>query len=188
MNNRIDVKAGGSVMSWKGKRVAVLVEDLYQDLEVWYPILRLREADVEVVAVGTGRAKSYKGKYGYPIEEDRSAGEISADELDGIVIPGGFAPDLLRRHDSVLKLVKDCFDQGKVVAAICHAAWVLVSAQICKGRTATCFSAIKDDLVNAGANYVDREVVLDGNLITSRKPEDLPAFCVAILKSLELKT
>ncbi len=172
-------------MMLEKKKVAVLVEDLYQDLEVWYPLLRLREAGVQVVAVGTGRAKSYKGKYGYPIEEDCSASEISETELDGIVIPGGYAPDILRRYASVLKLVKDCYEQGKVVAAICHAAWVLVSARACEGRTATCFSAIKDDLINAGARYVDEEVVRDGNLITSRKPDDLPAFCRTILEALQ---
>jgi len=172
-------------MTLESKRVAILVEDLYQDLEVWYPLLRLREAGVEVLAVGTGRANGYKGKYGYPIEEDVSASEISAAELDGIVIPGGYAPDILRRYASVLKLVKDCYRAGKVVASICHGAWVLVSAETCKGRKATCFSAIKDDLANAGADYVDQEVVRDGNLITSRKPEDLPAFCRMILASLQ---
>lgn len=172
-------------MELKGKRVAVLAENMYQELELWYPLLRLREAGVEVVAVGTGRAKTYKGKYGYPIDEDCAASEISAAELDGIVIPGGYAPDILRRYAPVLKLVKDCYEQGKVVAAICHAGWVLVSAGACKGRKATCFSAIKDDLINAGAEYVDEEVVRDGNLITSRKPDDLPAFCRTILEALE---
>lgn len=172
-------------MALKDKCIAVLVEDLYQDLEVWYPILRLREAGVKVMTVGTGRARQYKGKYGYPVDEDRAAHEISASEIDGVVIPGGFAPDILRRYDSILKLVKDCYDQNKVVASICHAAWVLVSAKACKGRKATCFSAIKDDLINAGAHYLDEEVVQDGNLITSRKPEDLPAFCRAILQALE---
>lgn len=173
------------VMVLKGKRVAILVEDIYQDLEVWYPMLRLREEGVTVITVGTGRSKVYKGKYGYPVEEDRAANEVQASEVDAVIIPGGFAPDFMRRYASTIKLVQDCYEKGKIVASVCHGAWMLVSAKACKGRKATCFSAIKDDLINAGAEYVDEEVVRDGNLITSRKPEDLPAFCRAILQALD---
>ena len=115
---------------------------------------------------------------------DTSADEISAADFDGVVIPGGYAPDLMRRYPSMVGLVKDLFEAGKVVGAICHAGWMLVSAGVLKGRTATCFFAIKDDLVNAGAEYVDREVVVDGNLITSRRPDDLPAFMRAIIATL----
>jgi len=165
------------------KRVAVLVEDHYQVLEVWYPYLRLREAGVETVLVGTGK-KEYKSKEGYPAEEELSIRKAKVEDFDAVVIPGGYAPDILRRYPEINNFVKDMYQKGKIVAAICHAGWVLVSAGILKGKSATCFSAIKDDVVNAGAKYIDQEVVVDGNLITSRNPYDLPAFCREILKKL----
>ncbi len=171
-------------MNLSGKRAVVLVEDQYQELEVWYPFLRLRGAGVEVQVVGTGSATTYKGKYGYPIEADVAADTVQAKDIDAVIIPGGYAPDRLRRYPEVLKLVRDAFDAGRVVAAICHAGWVLISAGIAKGRKLTSFSAIKDDLVNAGAIWVDEEVVQDGNLITSRNPLDLPAFTDAIIAAL----
>ena len=170
-------------MSLKGKRVAILIEDLYQDQEVWYPYYRLKEAGVEVVAVGTGKPE-YTGKYGYPIKSDAAAEQVSAKDFDGVIVPGGYAPDILRRSPAVIRLVKDADAQGKLIGAICHAGWVLVSADILRGKTVTCFSAIKDDVVNAGATFVDREVVRDGHLITSRKPDDLPAFMRAYLEAL----
>ena len=170
-------------MALTGKRVAILVEDLYQDQEVWYPYYRLKEAGVEVVVVGTGK-KEYKSKHGYPITADVSAEQISAKDFDGIIVPGGYAPDLLRRYPAVVQLVKEANQQGKLIGAICHAGWVLVSADILRGKTVTCFSAIKDDVVNAGATFVDREVVRDGNLITARKPDDLPAFMRTFLEAL----
>lgn len=167
------------------KRIAVLVEDMYQDQEVWYPYFRLKEAGFEVCAVGTGRAKVYKSKHGYEIAEEMTAAQARQKAFDAVIIPGGFAPDILRRYDDVNKLVAELFGKGKVVASICHGGWVLVSAGVLKGRTATSFFAIKDDMVNAGAKYVDQEVVVDGNLITSRKPEDLPAFMKAVLEALK---
>jgi protease I len=171
-------------MKLAGKNVAVLAENLYQEMEVWVPIYRLREEGATVKVVGTGSADTYTSKHGYPARVDAKASDVKASELDAIVVPGGYAPDLLRRHESVTRLVRDVFDSGKVVAAICHAGWVLVSAGVLKGRRATCFSAIKDDVVNAGAEYLDAEVVVDGNLITSRTPDDLPAFCREIVKAL----
>jgi protease I len=165
------------------KRVAILVEDLYQDQEVWYPYYRLQEAGVDAVLVGTGKAE-YKGKYGYPASPQTSADRVTAAEFDGVIVPGGFAPDLLRRSSAVLELIREANRQGKLIGAVCHAGWVLVSANVLRGKTATCFSAIKDDVVNAGATYVDREVVQDGNLITSRKPDDLPAFMRTFLAAL----
>lgn len=162
----------------------MLIEQDYQDLEVWYPILRFREAGHTVITIGTGTADAYKGKYGYPAAVDKSADQVSADDLDAVIIPGGWAPDFLRRHESVLRLVRDCDKAGKVVGAICHAGWVLVSAGILKGRTVTSFSAIRADVEGAGAKWVDREVQVDGRLITSRKPDDLPAFCREILSAL----
>lgn len=170
-------------MTLTGKRVAILVEDLYQDLEVWYPYYRLKEAGVDVVVVGTGKPE-YKSKHGYPITPDTTAERVSADDFDGIIVPGGYAPDILRRFPAVIRFVKEANRQGKVLGAICHAGWVLCSADVLRGKTATCFSAIKDDVVNAGATYVDREVVRDGNLITARKPDDLPAFVRAIIEAL----
>jgi protease I len=172
-------------MSLKGKRVAVLAEDYYQELELWYPVLRLREAGAEVIVVGTGSAEAYTSKHGYPVTVDVAADEVQASDFDALVVPGGYAPDRLRRYPAVNALARQMFLEGKVVASICHGAWVLVSADVLRGRTATCFSGIKDDVTNAGANYVDREVVQDGNLITSREPDDLPAFCRTIIAALK---
>jgi protease I len=172
-------------MELKGKKVIVLVEQMYNDLEFWYPYYRLKEAGAEVVVVGSGSAEEYSGKAGLPCRPDSTADNISAADFDGIVIPGGYAPDHMRRHPSMVKLVKDLFDAGKVVAAICHAGWMLASAEIVRGRTVTSFFAIKDDLVHAGANWVDREVAVDGNLITSRTPDDLPPFMQAVIAALK---
>lgn len=166
------------------KRVAVLIEDSYQVLEVWYPYLRLREEGIETVLVGTGK-REYKSKEGYPALEELSIKKAKADDFNGVIIPGGYAPDILRRYEEVNNFVRDIFNQGKLVAAICHAGWVLISAGILKGRKVTGFSAIKDDLINAGAEFIDKEVVVDDNLVTSRNPYDLPAFCRGILKKLK---
>jgi protease I len=171
-------------MSLKGKKIAVLAEEMYQEMELWVPYYRLKEEGAEVKVVGPEK-KTYKSKLGYPVNADVAASEVSAKEFDGVVIPGGYAPDMMRRHKAILDLVKGCFEQGKPVAAICHAGWVPISAGILKGKTATCFFAIKDDMINAGVRYVDQEVVVDGNLITSRKPDDLPAFCRELVKALE---
>jgi protease I len=171
-------------MQLQGKRIAVLVADLYQEMEVWYPLLRFREDGAETVAVGAEAGKTYASKKGYPVVADKSMGEVSAKDFDAVIIPGGWAPDSLRQDERVLKFVRDMDQSGKVVAAICHAGWVLCSAGILRGRKATCFVAIKDDLINAGAKYVNEEVVVDGNLITSRVPTDLPAFCREVARAL----
>jgi protease I len=163
------------------KKAVVLVADEYQDLEVWYPYLRLKEAGWTVVAAGTERKKEYRGKNGYPMTVDTEVEEVRAADFDCVVVPGGWAPDLIRRNPKAVGLVREMNEQGKTIAAICHAGWVLVSAGILKGKRCTSFFAIKDDMVNAGAEWIDAEVVVDGNLITSRKPADLPAFCKAIL-------
>lgn len=172
-------------MSLEGRTVAILAEDSYQELELWYPLLRLREAGARVLVVGSERGRTYASKYGYPVTADLSAEEADAARLDAIVIPGGYAPDRMRRHPAMVDLVREVHARGGVVAAICHAGWMLCSADIVRGRQVTCFPSIRDDLVNAGAHYVDQEVVRDGTIITSRQPEDLPAFCREIIAALE---
>lgn len=174
-------------MSLSGKKIAILAEEIYDELELWYPYYRLKEAGAEVIVVGTGSAPQYPSKHGVVVKVDVEASKISADEVDGVIVPGGFAPDRMRRYPAVLSLVKTAFEQGKLVAAICHAGWVLVSAGVLKGRQATCVAAIKDDVSNAGAVYVDEPVVVDGNLITSRTPADLPVWLPAIISFLESK-
>jgi len=171
-------------MELAGKRIAILVDQIYQDLEVWYPYYRLREAGAEVVTVAAKAGETYTGKYGYPLVADRSYEQVSASDFDGVVIPGGYAPDHIRRHAKANQFVREMDAQGKLVAAICHAGWVLISAGVLKGRRVTCFFAIKDDVINAGALYQDAEVVVDRNLVTSRMPDDLPAFCRAAIEVL----
>lgn len=167
------------------KKAAVLVEDHYQVLEVWYPYLRLRENGIKTVFVGPGRQKTYMSKEGYPVEEEIEIKNAKTANFDAVVVPGGYAPDMLRRDDRINRFVENMADMGKLVAAICHAGSVLVSAGILNGKNATCFYAIKDDVINAGAKYIDKEVVVDGNLITSRNPYDLPAFCTEIVNYLK---
>ncbi len=171
-------------MELKGKRIAILAEDTYQELELWYPLLRMREAGAEVTVVGMPGVREYRSKLGYPVKVDRAVDTVSADGFDAVIVPGGYAPDRMRRHQQMLDLVRGVFERGGIVATICHAAWVPISAGIIKGKRATCVSAIKDDLINAGATYLDQEVVQDGNLITSRVPRDLPAFCRTIIEAL----
>jgi protease I len=169
-------------MELSGKNFIILAEDMVNDQEFWYPYYRLQEAGAKVTVVGSGSADHYTGKSGTKIAVNAAADQISLDDYDGVVIPGGYAPDRLRRYPAVLHLVKRLFEKGKLVAAICHAGWVLVSAGILENRHVTSYIAIKDDLVNAGAKWTDGEVVIDGNLVTSRTPADLPAFMRAIIK------
>ena len=171
-------------MSLKGKRIAILAEDMYEELELWYPYYRLVEEEAEVKIIGP-ETKEYQSKRGYPVQVEFAADKVKADDFDGVVVPGGFAPDRLRRYPAVLNLVRGVFKKGGVVASICHGAWVLISAGIMKGKRATCVSAIKDDLINAGAIYLDQEVVVDGKLVTSRTPQDLPAYLPAIITALK---
>ena len=170
-------------MGLEGKKVVVLAEDEYEELELWYPALRLREAGAEVTIAGPAK-KNYKSKHGYPAASQAKVADLDPQDYDGVIIPGGYAPDKLRRHKEVLDFVKVMNAAGKPVAAICHGGWVPVSAGIVSGKRMTCYVAIKDDVQNAGADYVDEPVVVDGNLITSRFPDDLPHFCKAIIAAL----
>lgn len=165
------------------KKVLMLVDDLYEDLELHYPKIRLEEAGIVVVIVGLEK-KVYHGKKGLSIEPDMTYDQINPTDYDGVIIPGGFAPDFLRRYDKVLNLVKSYSNENKLVAFICHAGWVPISAGILSGRRATSFFAIKDDMVNAGALWEDAPVVIDKNLVSSRKPIDLGDFCKGILQVL----
>ena len=174
-------------MDLQRKRIAILAADLYQEMEVWYPLLRFREDGAETIVVGAEAGKTYASKKGYPVVADKSIAEVSARDFDAVVIPGGWAPDTLRQDERMLNFVREMDKAGKVVAAICHAGWVLCSANILKGRKATCFKAIRDDMIHAGAKYVDEEVVVDGNLITSRVPTDLPAFCREVIQALKTR-
>jgi protease I len=171
-------------MNLSGKRVAVLVEQMYQEMEVWYPVYRLREAGCAVELVAPEAGKTYASKLGYPAKSTLAASDALADQFAAVVIPGGFSPDYVRRSEPMLKLVRDIHAQGKPVAAICHGPWVLCSTSALKGRKVTCFHSIKDDVQNAGGTYVDQEVCIDGNVITSRTPEDLPAFVVALMEMM----
>ncbi|MFH1739683.1 MAG: type 1 glutamine amidotransferase domain-containing protein [bacterium] len=171
-------------MSLKRKKVAILVEQDYQDQEVWYPYFRLTEEGAQISLVAPKANQVYPSKHGYPITSTLSSSAALKRRFDAVVIPGGWAPDFLRRDPNMAKLVRKVHDSGGIIAAICHGGWMLVSADILKGRTATSFFAIKDDMLAAGAKWVDRETVKDGNLITARKPDDLPLFVRTLIDAL----
>ena len=165
-----------------GKRILIFVGDIYEDLELWYPKLRLIEAGAEVVVAGPEADKVYAGKNGYPCRSDAAINDMQAQDFDGLVVPGGFMPDKLRRDAKVLQLVRDFHESNKLVAAICHGGWIPISAGVYKGVRVTGSPGIKDDLENAGAIWEDAAVVVDGHHVCSRKPDDLPDFCRGILQ------
>lgn len=165
-------------------RAAILIEQQYQEMEVWYPAYRLREAGCRVDFIGPEKGKVYPSKLGYPAMSDVPAAEADAAAYDLLVIPGGFAPDFIRRSEAMLRFTRALTERNIVIAAICHGPWVLCSTTALRGKKATCFMAIKDDVINAGATYSDAEVIRDGNLITSRKPDDLPAFMLTIFQAI----
>ena len=160
-------------MSLEGRSILFFAAPLYEDLELWYPKIRLEEEGAGPSWPGLGE-RTYQGKRGYPVTVDASVDEVAAADFDGLVIPGGYAPDILRRSPRVLQLVREIHQADKPVAFICHAGWVPISAGILRGRRGTSVGAIKDDLVNAGLVWEDSPVVVDGNLISSRTPADLP--------------
>ena len=170
-------------MSSKRRKIAILVENDYQELELHYPRLRLIEAGFEVRVLGAGEDVYHSGK-GYAVKADADVANVDADDFDAVVIPGGMAPDKMRRHRAMVDFVRRVSDQEKPVAWICHAGWMAVSADIVRGRRVTSFASIRDDMTNAGGEWVDEEVVVDGHLISSRVPDDLPAFCRALLEQL----
>ncbi len=165
------------------KKIAVLLDEMVNEQEFIYPYYRLREAGFESVSVAAEK-RIYKGKYGVPFMPDAAIGDVTPGEFDGVIVPGGYAPDLLRRIKPMLSLVRDMNDKGKLVAMICHGGWVGISAGVIQGRKLTSVSAIRDDMTNAGADWVDQAVVVDGNLVTSRSPADLPDFMREALKFL----
>ncbi len=171
-------------MDLKGKRVAVLTEQKYEDLELWYPAIRLKEAGADVVLVGSKSDEVYLSKHGYPAKTDRAIGEIKSEDFDGCVVPGGFSPDFMRRDPAFRQFVRELVDEDKPVAAICHGPWMLCSAKVLDGRKATSFFSIREDMENAGCEWVDEEVVVDGPVITSRTPKDLIPFTVAFMNAL----
>lgn len=172
--------------SWplKSRRILTFVDDVYEDLELWYPRLRLQEAGAEVVVAAAEAGRTYSGKHGYPCRSDAAIGEMRAADFDGLVIPGGFMPDKLRRDPRVLELVRGFAQASKLVAAICHGGWIPISAGVYRGVRVTGSPGIKDDLINAGALWEDAAVVVDRHFVSSRKPDDLPDFCRAILQVL----
>ena len=171
-------------MKLENARVAVLVENLYQELELWYPVLRLREAGAPVTIVGSTAGEVYASKLGYPAVAELGIDEVSADDFDAVVVPGGFSPEYLRRNPAFVDLVRKLNERGSTVAAICHAGWLLATADIVNGRSVTSVPVIKDDVIHAGGDWQNEPVVVDGNLITSQLPNDLPQFLARILESL----
>ncbi len=171
-------------VSLRGRRVLILVGEVYEDLELWYPKLRLQEAGAEVIVAGPEASVVYSGKHGYPCQSDVAITHMDEADFDALVVPGGFMPDKLRRDQVVLDLVRAFDKAGKPIGAICHGGWIPISAGVYRGVCVTGSPGIKDDLVNAGAIYSDQAVVVDRNHVTSRRPDDLPDFCRALIKLL----
>lgn len=170
-------------MKLKGKKIAVFVAPLFEDLEFWYPYYRLQEEGAEVSAIGPEK-KQYTGKNGLSAVPELAINETRAIDFDALVIPGGYSPDHMRRSPEMVEFVREMNKQRKVVGAICHGPWMMASADIVKGKKVTGFQSIRGDLENAGAEWADIKAVKDGNLVTSRRPDDLPAFCTAIIEAI----
>lgn len=172
-------------MILQNKKIAIFTERLYEEKELWYSYYRFLEEGAEVKIIGSGFAKTFVGKNGYPVTVDANIGDVNANDFDAVIIPGGFAPDYMRRFPRMVDFVKEMHEQGKIMAAICHGAWILASAEILQGKKVTAYFSIKDDIRHAGAIFSDEPVVQDGNIITSRNPDDLPFFCIKIIEALK---
>lgn len=170
------------------KRILIFTGDIYEDLELWYPKLRLIEAGAEVVVAGEEAGATYHGKHTYPCKADAAIDDMNAADFDGVILPGGFMPDKLRRNPKVKSLIKEFAENGKLVAAVCHGGWLAISAGVYNGVRVTGSPGIKDDCINAGAIWEDAPVVVDRHFISSRKPDDLPDFCREIIKFLRANT
>ncbi|HEY5574358.1 MAG TPA: type 1 glutamine amidotransferase domain-containing protein [Anaerolineales bacterium] len=172
-------------MKLEGKRIAYLVEEGFEDLEFWVPLMRLQEEGAAVTVVGSGRSDTFRGKHCLEAKVDVSADEVRAEDFDAVVVPGGWAPDKLRRFEGVINLVRGIYEQGKIIGSICHAGLVLISAGILEGHKSTGSEGIKDDLINAGAEWVDKAAFRDGNIVWGRVVEDIPDFCRELVRALE---
>ena len=171
-------------MRLKDKKIAIMLDQQYQELEVWYPYYRLIEEGAAVTLVGPAAGQTYPSKLGYPCVSDVAAGEVKGGDFDAVIVPGGWSPDFMRRDESMIRFIRQCVEGEILLAAICHGPWLLCCTDALKGRKATSFIAIKHDVLNAGAQWLDQQCVVDGNVITARKPDDLPAFCKAIIDAL----
>lgn len=181
----ITYNKGGTNLRLKDHKVISFVHDEFDDLELWYPVIRLREEGAQVDIVGPEAKQTYVGKDGVPVESDYAYGDINPEDYDAVIIPGGWAPDKIRRYDEVKSIVKHMNENNKTIGQICHAGWVTISADILEGKTVTSTPGIKDDMTNAGATWVDEPVVTDGQLVSSRRPPDLPEYLPELIKVME---
>ncbi|MBM3700420.1 MAG: type 1 glutamine amidotransferase [Actinobacteria bacterium] len=165
--------------------VIILAEDAFRDEELIYPYYRFIEAGYIVKIVGPEKGRQYIGKFGLPVKSDMEPSDVNISEVAAVIIPGGFAPDKMRINSDMVKLVKDTFDKCRIIGAICHGGWMLAEADIIRGKNVTGYKAIATDLINAGGNYIDSDVVVDKNIVTSRIPDDLPVFCRDLLELLK---
>ena len=171
-------------MQLADKKIALMLDQQYQELEVWYPTYRLAEEGASVTLVAPDAGVTYPSKLGYPCVSDVAARDVAGGDFDAVIIPGGWCPDFMRRDESMIAFIRQCAEADIVLAAICHGGWMLCCTDALRGKRATSFVAIRHDMINAGADWVDEQCVIDGNLITARKPDDLPAFCQAIIAKL----
>jgi protease I len=171
-------------MDISSKHIAIMLDEQYQELEVWYPYYRFTEAGAKIDLVAPEAKTIYHSKLGYPCISTVAAGQAHGGNYDAVIVPGGWCPDFMRRNPQMVRFIRDCVAADIVLAAICHGGWMLCCTDALRGKRATSFIAIEHDMRNAGADWVDEECVVDGKLITARKPDDLPAFCAAILKAL----